>query len=156
MAGDKSTKSNRALNIFSIDGRIESYHLAKWPQFTVLNASSKATKSAGKNGFESAKFKITPESMAAAGFHAKPIEGSEDNACCDYCKKNLDGWGPNDVAWDEHVSHSRECPLVNLGEQVNRELTFTMASWPHSGKVGPSKMAKAGFFYWPKYEKDDE
>lgn len=125
MAGDK--RFDR-INVFCLDGRLESFKLAKWPQF---NQGGKA---------KTIKFKITPETMANAGFHARPIDGSVDNACCGYCKKNLDGWGEQDVAWDEHVSHSSICPLVSLGEQVNRELSFTMANWPHSGSICPSKV----------------
>lgn len=135
MAGVKekagSSKIDR-LNIFCLDGRLESFILAKWPQFSRSVLSSK------KSALP--KFKITPGTMASAGFYAKPIEGSVDNACCGYCKKNLDGWGEEDVAWKEHVSHSTACPLVNLGDQVSRELSFTLAGWPHNGSISPSKV----------------
>jgi hypothetical protein len=135
MAGVKekasASKIDR-LNIFCLDGRLESFKLAKWPQFSKSLLSSKKS--------ISSKFKITPGTMANAGFYAKPIEGSVDNACCGYCKKNLDGWGEEDVAWEEHVSHSAVCPLVNLGDQVSRELSFTLAGWPHCGSIGPSKV----------------
>lgn len=129
MAGDNPRLDR--LNLFCLDGRLESFKLARWPHFA---------KPASGTKIKPAKFKITPETMANAGFHARPIEGSVDNACCGYCKKNLDGWGEDDVAWDEHVSHSAICPLVSLGEQFNRELTFTMANWPHSGSICPSKV----------------
>lgn len=138
MAGEKEkaliSKIDR-LNTFCLDGRLESFKLAKWPQFSKSLLASKKSSSSS-----SSRFRITPETMANAGFHAKPIEGSVDNACCGYCKKNLDGWGEEDVAWDEHVSHSTVCPLVNLGEQVSRELSFTLALWPHTGSIGPSKV----------------
>lgn len=123
------SRSFDELNMFSLDGRLESFRLARWPQFAKPSS-----------GVKRPKFKISPEAMATAGFCAKPIDGSVDNACCGYCKKNLDGWGEEDVAWDEHVGHSGGCPLVNLGEQVSRELTFTLASWPHAGSIGPAKV----------------
>jgi len=140
MAGDKSASGVSAisskidqLNLFCLDGRLESFRLAKWPQFSKSTSKSKTTSALQV-------YKISPESMAAAGFHARPLDGSADNASCGYCRKGLDGWGPEDVAWDEHVSHSAGCPIVNLGEQVSREMSFTMAAWPHSGFIGPSKV----------------
>lgn len=94
--------------------------------------------------------------MANAGFYAKPIDGSVDNACCGYCRKNLDGWEETDIPWEEHKSHSPACPLVCLDDPQSRELTFTMGSWKHSGSISASNMSKAGFFYWPKLEDIDE
>lgn len=112
--------------MFTLDGRLASFKQARWPQFTRKD--------------QKRRYKISPETMAAAGFFARPIDGSVDNACCGYCHKNLDGWCEQDVAWEEHVGHSAGCPLVSLGEQVNRELSFTLARWPHTGTIDPSKV----------------
>lgn len=94
--------------------------------------------------------------MAAAGFYAKKIDGSVDNACCGFCGKSLDGWQETDVPWVEHVVHSPSCPLVNLGDQINRELTFTLGGWRHKSSVSATNMSRAGFFYWPKLEDPDD
>lgn len=94
--------------------------------------------------------------MANAGFFAKFIDGSTDNACCGYCRKNLDGWEPADDPWEEHKSHSPTCPLANLSDPINRELTFTMGLWPHTKSISASQMAKAGFFFWPRGEDEED
>ncbi|PJF18681.1 Baculoviral IAP repeat-containing protein 5.1 [Paramicrosporidium saccamoebae] len=90
--------------------------------------------------------------MAMAGFYNRPFPGSPDNVCCFMCNKNLDGWEASDEAWMEHVKHAAHCPLVRLDIEGSRLSTFTIDNWPHfhNPSLNADKMARAGFFYWPK------
>lgn len=78
----------------------------------------------------------------------------------------MDGWEPNDEAWDEHTRHASNCPLVRLDTEHGRRLTFLIVNsdserseankcrhwWPHNGTLAPERMARAGFFFWPKLQ----
>ena len=66
------------------------------------------------------------------------------------CNKNLDGWESGDEAWAEHVKHQPTCPLVRLDMESSRLATFGADLWPHHATIPMPKMARAGFFYWPK------
>ena len=52
--------------------------------------------------------------MAEAGFYYVGSSSEPDLARCYYCRRELDGWEPTDVPWDEHKR--RECPFINLGK----------------------------------------
>ncbi|OLL24679.1 Protein bir1 [Neolecta irregularis DAH-3] len=52
----------------------------------------------------------TPEALANAGFYYKPQTDSNDNVVCFMCKKNLNGWVPDDDPIQEHYIHAQECP----------------------------------------------
>jgi hypothetical protein len=90
--------------------------------------------------------------MAMAGWYFRPVPGSIDNVACFMCSKNLDGWSTEDKAWQEHVAHSKQCPLVQLDQMQARERTF--ANWPHA-QPNVKQMAQAGFFFYPKERGDD-
>merc|ERR1712029_910019 len=50
-------------------------------------------------------------------------ENEPDLARCYFCRKELDGWDPEDDPWAEHVSHAKgKCAFVNLGKKAS-ELT---------------------------------
>ena len=52
--------------------------------------------------------------MAEAGFYYVGNPSEPDIARCYYCRRELDGWEPTDVPWDEHKR--RECPFISLGK----------------------------------------
>ena len=52
--------------------------------------------------------------MAEAGFYHVGSESEPDLVRCYYCRRELDGWEPTDVPWDEHKR--RECPFILLGK----------------------------------------
>lgn len=65
----------------------------------------------------------TPAKMAEAGFYACGDSNAPDLARCYFCRKELDGWEPEDDPWSEHKSHARgNCPYINLGKKPH-ELT---------------------------------
>eukprot|EP00092_Neocalanus_flemingeri_P057820 GFUD01068790.1.p1 GENE.GFUD01068790.1~~GFUD01068790.1.p1 ORF type:complete len:145 (-),score=37.51 GFUD01068790.1:284-718(-) len=65
----------------------------------------------------------TPERMAAAGFYCCGGENDPDSVRCYFCRKELDGWEPEDDPWKEHVSHAKgKCAYVRLGKKPE-ELT---------------------------------
>jgi len=65
----------------------------------------------------------TPARMAEAGFYACGGDNEPDLARCYFCRKELDGWDPEDDPWAEHVSHAKgKCAFVNLGKKAS-ELT---------------------------------
>ena len=57
----------------------------------------------------------TAEKMAAAGFYLAPTDDEPDLARCFFCRRELDGWEPEDDPLSEH--RRRECPYVTLGKQ---------------------------------------
>ena len=60
----------------------------------------------------------TPDKMAEAGFYCCGGENEPDLAKCYFCRKELDGWEPEDDPWKEHASHARgNCAYVNLGKK---------------------------------------
>eukprot|EP00092_Neocalanus_flemingeri_P107193 GFUD01137578.1.p1 GENE.GFUD01137578.1~~GFUD01137578.1.p1 ORF type:complete len:145 (-),score=28.64 GFUD01137578.1:187-621(-) len=65
----------------------------------------------------------TPERMAAAGFYCCGGENEPDLVRCYFCRKELDGWEPEDDPWKEHLSHAKgKCAYVKLGKKPE-ELT---------------------------------
>jgi len=67
----------------------------------------------------------TSEKMAAAGFYYCGNEDEPDLVRCYFCRKELDGWEPDDDPWKEHVSHAKgNCAYVNLGKKPS-ELTVS-------------------------------
>ena len=65
----------------------------------------------------------TPEKMAEAGFYCCGGENEPDLVRCYFCRKELDGWEPEDDPWAEHESHARgNCAYINLGKRPH-ELT---------------------------------
>merc|ERR1712098_895045 len=60
----------------------------------------------------------TPKRMAEAGFYFCGGDNEPDLVRCYFCRKELDGWEPEDDPWEEHKSHTRgKCPYVNLGKR---------------------------------------
>ena len=67
----------------------------------------------------------TPEKMAAAGFYCCGGENEPDLVRCYFCRKELDGWEPEDDPWKEHVSHAKgKCAFVKLGKK-SEDLTVS-------------------------------
>ena len=58
--------------------------------------------------------------MAEAGFYLVGNANEPDLVRCYYCRRELDGWEPTDVPWDEHKR--RNCPYISLGK-TPQELT---------------------------------
>ena len=56
----------------------------------------------------------TPEKMAEAGFYHVGSDSEPDLVRCYYCRRELDGWEPEDVPWNEHKR--RECPFISKGK----------------------------------------
>ena len=52
--------------------------------------------------------------MAEAGFYLVGNTNEPDLARCYYCRRELDGWEPTDIPWDEHKR--RPCPYITLGK----------------------------------------
>lgn len=52
--------------------------------------------------------------MAEAGFYLVGNSNEPDLVRCYYCRRELDGWEPADVPWDEHKR--RQCPYISLGK----------------------------------------
>ena len=60
----------------------------------------------------------TPQRMSMAGFYCCGGENEPDLVRCYFCRKELDGWEPEDDPWTEHVSHSKgKCAYVRLGKK---------------------------------------
>jgi len=60
----------------------------------------------------------TPERMATAGFYCCGGENEPDLVRCYFCRKELDGWEPEDDPWKKHISHAKgTCAYVNLGKK---------------------------------------
>ena len=52
--------------------------------------------------------------MAEAGFYLVGSQSEPDLVRCYYCRRELDGWEPQDIPWDEHKR--RDCPYITLGK----------------------------------------
>ena len=52
--------------------------------------------------------------MAEAGFYHVGSDSEPDLVRCYYCRRELDGWEPADVPYDEHKR--RDCPYISLGK----------------------------------------
>ncbi len=48
--------------------------------------------------------------MAEAGFYLVASAAEPDLVRCYYCRRELDGWDPEDVPWKEH--QRRDCPFI--------------------------------------------
>ena len=59
--------------------------------------------------------------MAEAGFYHVGNDNEPDLVRCYYCRRELDGWEPTDVPWDEHKR--RDCPFITLGK-LPQDLTI--------------------------------
>ena len=59
--------------------------------------------------------------MAEAGFYHVGNDNEPDLVRCYYCRRELDGWEPTDVPWDEHKR--RDCPFISLGK-LPQDLTI--------------------------------
>ena len=56
--------------------------------------------------------------MADAGFYVAENGGVEgDLARCYYCRRELDGWEPEDDPWTEHKR--RPCPFIKKGKTAS-------------------------------------
>lgn len=135
----------QSTRLWTLDGRLATFRREAWPHGRAPG------------------YAATPETLAQAGFFARPLLGSADNVCCYLCEKNLDGWEPADDAWAEHVRHSPACPLVTLDTEASRVATFAHANvareslggapaWPHAHlpNLAAERMARAGFFFYPR------
>ena len=58
--------------------------------------------------------------MAEAGFYLVASDNEPDLVRCYYCRRELDGWDPEDVPWKEH--QRRDCPFIKKGK-LPRDLT---------------------------------
>ena len=47
--------------------------------------------------------------MAEAGFY---LCKEPDEVRCYYCRRELDGWEPDDIPWKEHAR--RDCPFIKV------------------------------------------
>ncbi|KAI0210316.1 Baculoviral IAP repeat-containing protein 5 [Lamellibrachia satsuma] len=56
----------------------------------------------------------TPAKMAEAGFYHIGSDQEPDLVRCFVCLKELDGWEPNDLPWEEHRAHSAGCLFLKL------------------------------------------
>lgn len=128
---------------FTFERRLHTFKQFNWPHTSSKTGASKLT-----------KYKSQPEDFAQAGFYCRPLVGSTDTVACFMCLKNLDGWEAGDSAWNEHKSHSPQCPLVTLNLCSSRMKTFE--KWPGAAvKGGTAALAEAGFFHFPKVDNDD-
>ncbi len=59
--------------------------------------------------------KCTPEKMADAGFYFIGTEKEPDLVRCYWCRKEMDGWEPQDDPMAEH-RRSEGCPFIKLGK----------------------------------------
>lgn len=59
--------------------------------------------------------------MAEAGFYLVGNSSEPDLVRCYYCRRELDGWEPTDVPWEEHKR--RGCPFISLGK-LAQDLTI--------------------------------
>jgi hypothetical protein len=50
--------------------------------------------------------------MAEAGFYLVASAAEPDLVRCYYCRRELDGWDPEDVPWKEH--QRRDCPFIKV------------------------------------------
>ncbi|XP_015588680.1 baculoviral IAP repeat-containing protein 5 [Cephus cinctus] len=73
--------------------------------------------------FQSPNSQCNPERMAAAGFVAIGGNDEPDLVECFVCKKQMDGWDPDDDPWDEHVKHTTSCPYIKLNKQDEKQWT---------------------------------
>jgi hypothetical protein len=53
---------------------------------------------------------VTPEQLAAAGFHYLKWE---DHVTCRYCRVGVSKWVEGDNAWDDHLKYSPNCPFLS-------------------------------------------
>jgi len=63
----------------------------------------------------------TPQAMAEAGFYWCGSTEEPDAARCYFCRKELDGWEPEDDPWAEHKKR-HNCAFIGLGKKQS-ELT---------------------------------
>ncbi|RKP38545.1 hypothetical protein BJ085DRAFT_2986, partial [Dimargaris cristalligena] len=52
--------------------------------------------------------------LAKAGFFFNPQQLSLDAVQCFLCQKSLDGWEPSDDPFEEHRSHTTDCPWATV------------------------------------------
>jgi baculoviral IAP repeat-containing protein 5 len=50
--------------------------------------------------------------MSEAGFYLVASASEPDLVRCYYCRREMDGWDPDDVPWKEH--QRRECPFIKV------------------------------------------
>ena len=58
---------------------------------------------------------LTPEECAEAGFIYCNVS---DRVRCFWCNIILKDWEPTDIAWNEHIKWSPNCPFIKLCKQV--------------------------------------
>lgn len=92
------------------------------------------------------EYKVTPDTLTAAGWFFNADKKHLDACQCYLCEKQLDGWEPNDQAFPEHVSHSGKCPLTRLHEIDARKDTFSHSFANNNGVVnsGTNGIRKRG------------
>lgn len=61
----------------------------------------------------------TAEKMAATGFYCPDPEKEPDVVRCFVCRKELDGWDPEDNPVKEHTNHSRNCYFLKFKRKKN-------------------------------------
>ncbi|CAI9717319.1 baculoviral IAP repeat-containing protein 7-A [Octopus vulgaris] len=108
---------------------------------------------------------LKAKDLAANGFYYK---GPTDNACCVFCKCEINDWKANDDIKEKHRSISPNCPFlceklvgnVPIPNQSNKfyspvhphftslsERLKTFSSWPKNKNQKPESLADAGFFH---------
>eukprot|EP00754_Rhynchopus_humris_P015970 Rhum_TRINITY_DN14487_c6_g1::Rhum_TRINITY_DN14487_c6_g1_i1::g.90556::m.90556 len=56
--------------------------------------------------------KVNPRQLATAGFYHNPSQREPDRCTCFTCGYSLVDWGLNDVPWEEHSRHVKDCAFV--------------------------------------------
>jgi hypothetical protein len=77
--------------------------------------------------------------MAEAGFYLIASAAEPDLVRCYYCRRELDGWEPDDVPWEEHKR--RPCSFIQV---VRNSLTVKLVLrilLPHDNTLFHSKSA---------------
>ena len=62
-----------------------------------------------------------PADLATAGFIYAPTHSFRDNVKCSTCRRNLDGWEPDDNAITEHLKFSPNCPAGKAAQLLAQE-----------------------------------
>ncbi|GAB1598666.1 putative inhibitor of apoptosis [Argonauta hians] len=115
-----------------------------------------------------ADYRLKTHLLAENGFYHK---GPRDNACCIFCKCEINEWNANDNIKEKHLVFSPNCPFL-AGELVGNEpiqvqnISFdrpqhphfalkldrlnTFYTWPKEKNQKPNDLVDAGFFYTGK------
>ncbi|RPB20598.1 inhibitor of apoptosis repeat-containing protein [Terfezia boudieri ATCC MYA-4762] len=93
------------------------------------------------------------EKLAKAGFYYRPTISAPDNACCYLCKKNLDGWEPDDIPAIEHAKHSLSCGWAIVHATEIRLQSSSKAAIEDPMSEGMVEARRMTFGKWWPHEK---